>query len=187
MTNSCNTKSDNRRSFAGFQPALILVGLFAVLISGFANSSETTAEVRKTEVVVYKTPSCGCCDKWADHLRDNNFDVKVNLVSETDSVRSQVGVPRELASCHTAVVGDYWVEGHVPADLIHKLMAEQPQEINGITVPGMPQGSPGMESPNPSKYNVLSVSDQGQVKVYAVREGQSDAHSHVVSSPADNN
>jgi|GEM_PF-199558 len=185
MTSSYNTKSNKRRSFARFWPALVLVGLFTVLVGGYVMSSENKTDTGKTEVVVYKTPSCSCCGKWVEHLQDNGFEVEVNLVSETNSVRSRVGVPQEMASCHTAVVGDYWVEGHVPADLIHKLMAEQPEDIKGIAVPGMPQGSPGMESPNPSKYKVLSVGDQGQVEVYAVRAGQSDAHSHVFSTPVD--
>ena len=126
-------------------------------------------------MAVYKTLACGCCDKWVEHLRDNDFDVEVNLVSETNSIRAQVGVPREVASCHTAIVGDYWVEGHVPADLIHKLLSEQPEDIRGIAAPGMPQGSPGMESPNPSKYKILSVDDKGEVEVYAIRDGQ-NAH-----------
>jgi len=175
MTCSCNTKSNKRRRLASFWPALVLVGLFTVLPGGYARSTETATDVTKIAMVVYKTPACGCCDKWVEHLRDNDFNVEVNLVSETNSVRSRVGVPREMASCHTAVVGDYWVEGHVPADLIHKLLAEQPENIKGIAAPGMPQGSPGMESPNPSKYKVLSVSDQGEVEVYAIRDGQ-NAH-----------
>lgn len=175
MTCSCDTKSNRRRSLASFWPALVLVGLFIVLASGYARSTETATDTSKIEMVVYKTPACGCCDKWVEHLRDNDFNVKVNLVPETNSVRSRAGVPQEMASCHTAIVGDYWVEGHVPADLIHKLLAEHPEGIKGIAAPGMPQGSPGMESPNPSKYKVLSVSDQGQVEVYAIRDGQ-NAH-----------
>ena len=175
MTCSCNTKSNKRRSLASFWPTLVLIGLFTVLTGGYARSAEPATDTAKIEMVVYKTPSCGCCDKWVEHLRDNDFDVEVNLVSETNSARSRVGVPGEMASCHTAVVGDYWVEGHVPADLIHKLLTEQPEGIQGIAVPGMPQGSPGMESPNPSKYKVLSVNEKGQVEVYAIRDGQ-NAH-----------
>jgi hypothetical protein len=175
MTCSCNTKSNKRRSLASFWPALVLAGVFAVLAGGYAGSSEPATDTTKFGMVVYKTPACGCCDKWVLHLRENNFNVKVNLVSETNSIRTSVGVPREMASCHTALVGDYWVEGHVPADLIHKLLAEQPENIKGIAAPGMPQGSPGMESPNPSTYKVLSVSDQGELEVYAIREGQ-NAH-----------
>jgi hypothetical protein len=158
-----------------FWPALAVISLIVALSAGYALSIEPGTVSDKTQMVVYKTPACGCCDKWVLHLRDNDFDVKVNLVSETNSIRTQVGVPREMASCHTAIVGDYWVEGHVPADLIHKLLTEQPEGIKGIAVPGMPLGSPGMESPKASKYKVLSVDDNGEVEVYATRDGQ-NAH-----------
>lgn len=175
MTNSKTKKQNKQRRFTSVWPTLAVFGLFLVMVSGYAWSIEPATVSEKTEVVVYKTPACGCCDKWVEHLRDNDFDVEVNVVSETNSIRSEVGVPREMASCHTAIVGDYWVEGHVPADLIYKLMKEQPEDIRGIAAPGMPQGSPGMESPNPSKYKILSVDDKGEVEVYAIRDGQ-NAH-----------
>ena len=171
-----NTKNLSKKwRLTRFWPALAVISLIVALSAGYALSIEPGAVSDKTQLVVYKTPACGCCDKWVLHLRDNDFDVKVNLVSETNSIRTQVGVPREMASCHTAIVGDYWVEGHVPADLIHKLLTEQPEGIKGIAVPGMPLGSPGMESPKASKYKVLSVDDNGEVEVYATRDGQ-NAH-----------
>ena len=175
MTISNTKKLNKKRRFTRVWPSLVVFGLFLVMAGGYAWSIEPATASERTEMVVYKTPACGCCDKWVEHLRDNNFDVEVNVVSETNSIRSQVGVPREMASCHTAIVGDYWVEGHVPADLIHKLLTEQSENIRGIAAPGMPQGSPGMESPHPSKYKVLSVNDKGQVEVYAIRDGQ-NAH-----------
>ena len=174
MTNSNITNQIEKPGLTRLWSALVIFGAFALLISSYAWSIEPATVGSKTAMVVYKTPACGCCDKWVTYLRENDFNVKVNLVSETHSVRSRVGVPREMASCHTALVGDYWVEGHVPADLIHKLLTAQPENIQGITAPGMPQGSPGMESPNPSKYKVLSVSDKGQVEVYAIRDGQNE-------------
>ena len=94
-------------------------------------------------VTVYKTPSCGCCTKWVDHLEQSGLNVESVMVEETHSIRSQFGVPHELASCHTAIAGDYWVEGHVPADLVQQLLRDQPDDIRGIAVPGMPAGSPG--------------------------------------------
>jgi hypothetical protein len=175
MTSSYTKKQIEKRRFTRLWPALAAIGLFVILAGGYAWSIEPVNESDKTMMIVYKTPSCGCCGKWVNHLRENDFTVKVNLVSETASVRSRLGVPREMASCHTATVGDYWVEGHVPADLIHKLLTEQPEGIQGIAAPGMPQGSPGMESPNPSKYKVLSVNEKGQIEVYAIRDGQ-NAH-----------
>lgn len=175
MTISKAKKLTKKWRFTRLWPSLAVFGFFIVVAGGYVWSVEPVIGSEKTEMVVYKTPACGCCDKWVLHLRDNDFDVKVNLVSETNSIRTQVGVPREMASCHTAIVGDYWVEGHVPADLIHKLLTEQPQSIKGIAVPGMPLGSPGMESPKPSKYEILSVDDKGEVEVYATRDGQ-NAH-----------
>lgn len=100
------------------------------------------------EVTVYKDPNCGCCNKWIDHLRDNGF--KVTAIDRRDlgDIKQRLGITREVASCHTARVGDYLVEGHVPADLIRRLLKERP-DVVGIAVPGMPVGSPGMEGPNP--------------------------------------
>lgn len=175
MESSTTKNQIKKQRFTGFWPVLAICGMLGLLASGYVWSSEPATVPDKTEIVVYKTPACGCCDKWVEHLRDNDFSVKVNLVSETNSVRSRFGVPGEVASCHTAIVGDYWVEGHVPADLIHKLLTEQPEGIQGIAAPGMPQGSPGMESPNPSAYKVQSVNDKGQIEVYAIRDGQ-NAH-----------
>ena len=175
MTTLKTRKNNEKRGLTGSWPSLAVLGLFFVMASGYAWSVEPDTGSEMMGMVVYKTPACGCCDKWVEHLRDNDFDVTVNLVSETNSIRTQVGVPPEMASCHTAIVGDYWVEGHVPADLIHKLLTEQPELIRGIAAPGMPQGSPGMESPNPSTYKILSVDDKGEVEVYATREGR-NAH-----------
>lgn len=124
-------------------------------------------------ITVYKTAMCGCCTKWVEHLQADGFAVQVETVEETNTVQSKLGIPRQLGSCHTAVVGDYWVEGHVPADLIRKLLEEKPANIKGIAVPGMVPGSPGMEAPQPMKFQVLSVDDQGRVDVYAVRDGDS--------------
>lgn len=123
-------------------------------------------------VTVYKTATCGCCGKWVEHLQQSGLDVDMIVVDETSSIRSSLGVPSHLASCHTAKVGDYWVEGHVPADLVQRLLDEKPANIKGIAVPGMPQGSPGMESPKPVSYQVLSVDGDGEVGVYATRDGQ---------------
>ena len=139
--------------------------------SAFASSAGEPHQIQ--EITVYKSPQCGCCTKWVEHLEENGFEVDVRTVSDTASVKQRVGVPRQLSSCHTAVVGDYWVEGHVPADLIQRLLAEHPEDIKGIAVPGMPLGSPGMEGPNPMEYEILSVDDQGNVAVYAKRMGES--------------
>ncbi len=145
----------------------------AALVALVTVPSAPMAAPKAAEIVVYKTPTCGCCGNWVAHLRDAGLEVSVVSVSDTQAIRSSVGVPQRLGSCHTAVIGDYWAEGHVPADLIKKLMAESPDGIRGIAVPGMAPGSPGMESPNPVRYDVLAYGDDGNTTVYATRQGRS--------------
>jgi hypothetical protein len=150
---------------------LTLVAVAAAVIATFwLNSPPSSAKT--AEIVVYKTPTCGCCVKWIDHLRDNGLDVRAIDVPSTLPIHEKFGVPRRLGSCHTAVFGDYWVEGHVPADLVQKLMDEKPDDIVGISVPGMPMGSPGMEGPNPVEYQVVAYGKDGEVTLYATRQGR---------------
>lgn len=96
------------------------------------------------EMTVYKSPACGCCTEWSEHLREAGFQVTEEPVEDIMAVKERHGVPRELGSCHTALVGDYVVEGHVPAADIVRLLKERP-DVRGLAVPGMPVGSPGME------------------------------------------
>ncbi len=124
------------------------------------------------DVVVYKTATCGCCNKWVNYLREHDLSVYVVNVQETQSVQQRLGVPEALGACHTAKAGDYFVEGHVPAEVVRKLLDEQPGNLRGISVPGMPVGSPGMEGPNAVGYDVVSVNLQGEVAVYATRQRQ---------------
>jgi hypothetical protein len=118
-----------------------------------------------TRIDVYKTPSCGCCDLWVEHLKQNGFAVTVNEVGNTASMRLRAGFPARLASCHTAFVDGYAVEGHVPAADIGRLLKERPKAI-GLAVPGMPMGSPGMEGPRADPYDVLLVRANGGTVVY---------------------
>jgi hypothetical protein len=114
---------------------------------------------------VYKTPTCGCCGKWVQHLRDNGFEVAVQDVPDTSPYRRKYGVPDQLASCHTGFVESYAVEGHVPAREIRRILREKPKAA-GLAVPGMPAGSPGMEAPRSQAYSVLLVGVGGEVTVY---------------------
>lgn len=150
---------------------LFAVSALAIFSSGVSWAAQPTVPEIKSDVTVYKTATCGCCGKWVDHLQQGGLNVDVIIVKETNSVRSRLGVPRELASCHTAVAGNYWIEGHVPVDLVQKLLREQPAGIKGIAVPGMVPGSPGMETPRPVNYQVISVDDSGKKAVYASRRG----------------
>jgi hypothetical protein len=120
-------------------------------------------------ITVYKTPTCGCCGLWVEHLKKNGFEVAAHDLRTTAPAHKKYGIPDELASCHTAVVDGYVVEGHIPADIVRKLLKERPP-IAGIVVPGMPIGSPGMEGPNPKPYDVLALAKDGTHSVYATIE-----------------
>lgn len=124
-------------------------------------------------VVVHKNESCGCCHSWVEHLQKNGFKVIVRDVSNLDSIKTQVGVPPGMGSCHTARVGGYFVEGHVAAADILRLLEERPK-AKGLTVPGMPIGSPGMEVPGePSHpYDVHLVAADGTTTVFVHHDGQ---------------
>ncbi|OES24448.1 hypothetical protein BFV94_4358 [Alteromonas macleodii] len=122
-------------------------------------------------VVVYKRANCSCCHKWVTHLQDSGLVVSVQNVSSTQSIRSKLGVPDELRACHTAQVGNYWVEGHVPADLIHGLLTEQPRDVRGLAVAGMPIGSPGMEGAGAQTYEVMRVTAEGKIELFVERQG----------------
>ena len=119
-------------------------------------------------VTVYKSASCGCCGKWIAHLREAGFTVVAYDTEDLPSVRTNMGVPFRLTSCHTARVGKYVVEGHVPADLIQRLLAEHPA-LAGLSVPGMVTGSPGMEGPGAEPYDVIAWDRDGKTTVYARR------------------
>ncbi len=120
-------------------------------------------------ITVYKDPSCGCCTKWVKHLSANGFVTMVRDTPDMDEIKRTMQVPAALQSCHTAVVGAYVVEGHVPAGLIKKMLAEKAQ-IVGLAVPGMPNGAPGMEtSGKADKYDVIAWERSGKTRVYASR------------------
>ena len=123
----------------------------------------------KVLIEVWKAPECGCCEDWVKHLQANGFAVKVNS-GGNDALRARMGMPEKLASCHTGLVGGYAVEGHVPAREIRRLLKEKPQGV-GLTVPGMPVGTPGMDDPvykgRKDPYDVLLVAKGGATRVYA--------------------
>lgn len=128
---------------------------------------DALAQVRAAPVVeVYKSATCGCCGKWIDHLRAAGFTVRAQDVSEPARYREKFGVPEALGSCHTATVGGYALEGHVPAREIRRLLAERPK-ARGLAVPSMPPGSPGMEGPPPQPYAVLLFDERGRTTVFA--------------------
>jgi hypothetical protein len=119
-------------------------------------------------IVVHKSPTCGCCHLWVEHVQSSGFKVVVRDVSDMGSIKERVGVPIAMGSCHTAEVGGYFIEGHVPAADIVRLLEERPN-AKGLTVPGMPAGSPGMEVPSGEvqPYDVHLVAADGSTSVFA--------------------
>lgn len=117
-------------------------------------------------VEVLKSPYCGCCEKWVEHMRKAGFDVVTKDVNDVPAARKAAGMPERFGSCHTAKIGGYAVEGHVPAADVIRLLKEKPRAV-GLAAPGMPQGSPGMETNHPKPYETLLVQADGSYKVFA--------------------
>jgi hypothetical protein len=120
-----------------------------------------------TKMTVYKSPTCGCCAKWVEHMKKAGFDLTVIDTDNVSLIKAEHKVPSTLAACHTAIVNGYVVEGHVPDDVIRKMLAEKPK-ISGIAVAGMPMGAPGMETDGiPQTYDVTAFDATGATHVYA--------------------
>ena len=126
------------------------------------------AAVAAVEGKVYLTPTCGCCGKWVEHMNASGFKLTREVTSDMSTVAAHRKVPESLHSCHTAVIGQYVIEGHVPADLIAKLLKEQPK-IVGLSAPGMPAGSPGMDVPNSPSYSIVAFRADGTTYEFARR------------------
>ncbi|MGQ0813145.1 MAG: DUF411 domain-containing protein [Gemmatimonadota bacterium] len=121
-------------------------------------------------ITVYKSPTCGCCSAWVKHVKKAGFDVREINVEDVEPYKKRYGVPLDLASCHTGVVGDYAFEGHVPADLMLKFLDAPPRNAKGLAVPGMPLGSPGMEVlGRKDAYDVVLFDKAGTRRVFAKR------------------
>jgi len=147
---------------------------YAILLAAFVVPADAAQQGSKPAtssaqpIRVYRTATCGCCGLWVDHLKGAGFDPTVHIVAHMNEAPPHARVPAALHSCHTATLEGYIVEGHVPADVIRQLLKERPKVL-GIAVPGMPLGSPGMESPRPQPYEVLTFDASGQTTVYARR------------------
>ena len=138
--------------------AILLVGAFFVIGGGITGNAVGTASA---QITMYKSPTCGCCVGHGGYLERVGFDVNTIADDRTlAKVKDEFGIPANMRSCHTAVIGDYFVEGHIPIEVIEKLLAEKP-DIDGIALPGMPSGSPGMPGVK-----------RGDWVIYAIKDGQ---------------
>lgn len=163
-------------------PALVLPMLLAGCAEPRAEAREADVQMiaAATEAIealesaedgvmqVYKSPTCGCCGAWVDHAEEAGFTTEVTDVPNVTPVKSRLGMPLDLASCHTTVVDGYVLEGHVPADVVQRLLEERP-DIAGLAVPGMPMGSPGMEGPYTDPYDIIAFREDGSRYVYESR------------------
>lgn len=141
----------------------LALGLTAAL--GFSTTAAAGGAAQN--IHVYKSPTCGCCTDWMDHLEENGFDVTATNSNNMGRIKAEAGLIPGLGSCHTAYVGDYVIEGHVPAEDIKRLLSQAPQ-ATGLSVPGMPAGSPGMEMGNrKDPYKVILFNDQGQTRLFS--------------------
>ena len=137
------------------------------LMAALSFSTTALAAGAAQSIHVYKSPTCGCCTDWVKHLEENGFEVEVTETNNLNPIKADAGLTPALASCHTAFIGDYVIEGHVPASDIQRLLAEAPK-ATGLSVPGMPMGSPGMEIGNrKDHYKVILCNDAGQTRVFA--------------------
>lgn len=154
-----NLEHPGKKIWRGFLfPAMAAIVLMAY---------PTDKALAANEVDMFKSPSCDCCTGWAEHLRKEGFTVVEHKKEDMDAIKSLFDVPEKLASCHTAFIGGYVIEGHVPADDIKRMLKEKP-EITGLTAPGMPMKSPGMQKLGlpPKGYDVLSFDKSGKSQVY---------------------
>lgn len=142
--------------------SLSALALIMTLTSGGVEAQRPIA------IQVFKEVTCGCCSVWVEHLRRNGFAPTAENVQDMPAVKGVYKVPAQAQSCHTAVVGGYVIEGHVPAAEIHRLLKEKPA-VAGLAVPGMPIGSPGMEGPNARPYDVLAFDKTGKTSVYSTQ------------------
>ena len=144
-----------------------MVAILAAALA--ADSLSLRAQAKAPSITVYKDPSCGCCSKWIDHLRQHGFETKTIPAPDVSAVKKKNNVPDRTRSCHTALVGGYVIEGHVPAADIQQLLKKRPSGVIGLAVPGMPMGSPGMEVPGGQvqSYDVLAFDKEGRTTVFA--------------------
>ncbi|KFL37861.1 DUF411 domain-containing protein [Arenimonas donghaensis] len=152
--------------------ALLLAAPAAAQPAAGAPANASPVDNSLPLVTVHKSPYCGCCTKWVEHMRSEGFEIKVVETEDLGPVKARVGIPPAKGSCHTAEVDGYFVEGHVPADDVKRLLRERP-DARGLSVPGMPAGSPGMEMPDGrvQPYTVELITPDGKAEAFARHGG----------------
>jgi hypothetical protein len=137
----------------------------ALLLSTVPVAIAGSVRAAPVAVTLYKNPECGCCEGYVDYLRHHGFEVTSKPTNDLAEISRKAGVPLDLQGCHTAFIGDYVVDGHVPVEAINKLLTERPA-IKGITLPGMPEGSPGMYGEKAGQFTIYAIGQDGISSVY---------------------
>ena len=152
------------RYISFFIVVLVLAGGFVLMRYGFpGNTADSTLAGMQT--TVYKSPSCGCCGNYIGYMERRGVDVETKNVSDIERVKNDNEIPEDMKSCHTSLIGDYVVEGHIPLEAIEKLLAEKP-DIRGIAMPGMPSGSPGMPGAKTGPFEIYSLNHDGSTELF---------------------
>ena len=132
-----------------------------------APAAVAAAESPKPLVTLFKNPQCSCCESYAKYLRNSGYEVKVVVSHDLPLIRQRQGISSQLEGCHTSLVGGYFVEGHIPVEHMNRLLAERP-EVDGISIPGMPPGTPGMGGPKAGPFTIYALAPNGKASVFAV-------------------
>lgn len=144
---------------------LILASAGIYFLAQGGASTEPKTALGGQEMIVYKTPTCGCCHVYTQYMDKKGVNVRVVEMDDLKEIKEEYGIPFRLESCHTSVVGGYVVEGHIPLEIVEKLLAEKP-DIRGIALPGMPSGSPGMPGPKTGEWTIYALGNDGEITEY---------------------
>lgn len=156
-----------RKAFLALIPVFLQPALAEEPAAADAATAGAAIAPLMSRIVMHKSPGCGCCAVWAEHLQSHGFEVETVADPEVQALKAKLGIPAAARSCHTARVGQYFIEGHVPASDILRLLAQRPTDVKGLTVPGMPLGSPGMDHPNGQYYRTKALMNDGSLRVFA--------------------
>ncbi len=146
--------------------AIMLILIVAVIAIAGCTQNTTSGQINSGEkITVYKSQSCGCCDGYITHLNREGMNVEQVQMQDVTEIKNKYGVPENMRSCHTSVVGKYFVEGHVPVEAVNKLMSEKP-DIKGIALPGMPSAAPGMPGKKTEEFKIMAVKNDGSTELF---------------------
>lgn len=160
------SRIDRRPPSLQSRRTILFAGASVIVASAASIIPACAAPASDKKIIVYKTPTCGCCSAWIEHLTAAGFEAQIVDQPDLTPIRARLGAPDDLRSCHLAIIGRYIVEGHVPADSINMLLSAAPDAV-GVFVPGMPLGSPGMEGPYGSQpYDVILLRKNGKREVF---------------------